>query len=151
MFCLLHAISLILAILILVSLVQTKLLQMKHNEITINQTKRDHNFGDAPMGPTWGQHWAHLGPVGPRWAPCWAHEPCYQGIIPIWLTKQAHAQGFILPSLDLRISSQRIMSALLSLVPGGFLKQTANPPISSYSEHSSRAPNAVEIRTYICF
>ena len=31
------------------------------------------------MGPTWGQHGAHLGPTGPRWAPCWPHESCYLG------------------------------------------------------------------------
>ena len=31
------------------------------------------------MGPTWGQHGAHLGPTGPRWVPCWPHESCYLG------------------------------------------------------------------------
>ena len=31
------------------------------------------------MGPTWGQHGAHLGPVGPWWAPCRPHEPWYLG------------------------------------------------------------------------
>ena len=31
------------------------------------------------MGPTLGQHGAHLGPTGPRWSPCWPHELCYLG------------------------------------------------------------------------
>ena len=33
------------------------------------------------MGPTWGQHGAHLGPVVHRWGPGRPHEPCYLGIL----------------------------------------------------------------------
>ena len=56
-------------------------------------------------------------------------------------TKPVLYQGRFSSLTNVRISTERIMSALLSQVLGGFSKQMGCPPISTCPGHNSRTPN----------